>query len=61
MDSSIAHWLLLGGVAVLLVLAIINLALTIAEYRKEGYFSGGNGGWGNTNTGMGAFNTRADS
>jgi hypothetical protein len=58
-----AHYLLLGGVVLLLVLAVINLALTIAEYRKkEGYFSGGNGGFSSsTNRGYNAFGTRENS
>jgi hypothetical protein len=54
MDTS--HYLLLGGVALLLVLAVVNLAITIMDYRKEGYFTGG-GPFGNTNSGTGAFGT----
>jgi hypothetical protein len=59
METGLSQWLLLGGVALLLILAVINLALTIMDYRKEGYF-GSSGPFGNTSKGTGAYGTHAN-
>lgn len=47
------QWIIMAGITILVILAIVNLFLTIkkTKEKKEGYHSTGRGAYGNPNKG----------